>query len=401
MNLMQRTTLTVSLLAVSCALVWYAVCSNRIAATDFAFMKQHDSTELFPKALFYKGGQAYYTQLEPNKAIEYFRLSIVRDPLFIPAWLALAKVELTDGQPENARQIVDSLESLVAHVSTWKWQELLLAYDLRDDRRFAQCLNFILSRLPYRIPEAYYLAAKFWGDPGSVVPYVEAENRPALMVQLMRTKEVDASLALWQRMQDGASPLDQDLKLDFCQFLLASNRIAAAEGVWGSWLGKDQAGIYDGSFQYEPMDRAFGWRFKRSPQVSLRRTSETSFDGSHSLNLHFNGTSNVNFNHVSQIVSVESGRSYVLRFARRSRNLTTDQGIFLEVTGYQCKGLNATSEPIAGTTSWSVEELRFAVPEGCEAVTVRLRRKESLMFDNKILGDYWLDAVSLEPQPLA
>jgi hypothetical protein len=86
-----------------------------------------------------------------------------------------------------------------------------------------------------------------------------------------------------------------------------------------------------------------------------------------------------------------------LRFARKSRGLTTDQGVSVEVFGYACKGLYRSSDPVLGTQPWAVETIEFQVPEGCEAVAVRLRRRESLKFDNKILGDYWLDSVSLEP----
>lgn len=391
----QNSICALSLLVVACALIWYAVCSNRIAAEDLDFIRRHDSTRFFPKALYYRGVSAYYDELDPLLAARYYRRAIEREPTFIPAWLALAKVELMDGHRQEAGQIMGDLNVLVARVSTWKWQELLLANDLGDDAVFAECLNFIFERLPYRIPEAYYLAVNYWGDAARVVPHIAAQNRPAFMAQLMREKEVDASLILWKTMRDGPDPVDPDLKLRFCQFLLANNRLSEAGEVWQSWLGRSQAGIHDGDFQEEPLNMGFGWRLSRSPQVSVKRTSETSYEGSHSLNVHFNGTGNVNFYHVSQIVPVQPGTSYVLRFAEKSRNLTTDQGVFLEVIGYQCKGLHAATEPISGTTRWTAEELHFSVPEGCHAVAVRVRRKESLMFDNKIAGDYWLDAVRL------
>ncbi len=35
------------------------------------------------------------------------------------------------------------------------------------------------------------------------------------------------------------------------------------------------------------------------------------------------------------------------------------------------------------------------VPAGCEVICSRCMRNESLMFDNKISGDYWLDEVEL------
>ena len=52
--------------------------------------------------------------------------------------------------------------------------------------------------------------------------------------------------------------------------------------------------------------------------------------------------------------------------------------------------------PRAKVLSAFATKLDVPVPLGCEAIIVQLRRKESLMFDNKISGDYWLDAVTSE-----
>ena len=37
----------------------------------------------------------------------------------------------------------------------------------------------------------------------------------------------------------------------------------------------------------------------------------------------------------------------------------------------------------------------MSVPSGCEAIVLQVHRNESLMFDSKISGDYWLDGVEL------
>ena len=92
---------------------------------------------------------------------------------------------------------------------------------------------------------------------------------------------------------------------------------------------------------------------------------------------------------------VEPGKVYHLSFARKSQRLTTDQGVFLEVSGYQCEGLKVRSSPVVGTTSWLREELEVAVPGGCEAIQLQVRREESMMFDSKISGNYWLDGVEM------
>lgn len=391
---MIRLSTTITLLSTVLALSWYAVCSNRIAAKDLAFINGHDSTGLFADALLLKGYEQYYNRLNPEQAIQAYRLAISREPLFIPAWLALARTELAEGKETESAQVATALSSLIAPVSTWKWQELLLAFDLKEDEYFQTNFNFILERLPYRISEACYLASQYWGSFAAVIPHLAPANQTIYLNQLMGLKEIDAALALFHQMNHQETPA-KSIQLQFCQFLLANNRLPEAKKVWTDITGNPIPMVENGSFEEEHLNQAFGWRFNTISDTQVRRTSETAFEGVRSLQVHFNGTTNANFHHVSQIVPVKPGASYRLQFAHQSRNLTTDQGVFIEVLGYQCKGLYAAGPALLGTTRWAEEELPFEVPADCEAVTIRVRRKDSLMFDNKIAGDYWLDAVVL------
>jgi hypothetical protein len=135
----------------------------------------------------------------------------------------------------------------------------------------------------------------------------------------------------------------------------------------------------------------------RQNDVTVERSLEAPYEGSYCMHLRFNGSQNVSFNHAYQIVPVEGGRSYSLSFAQRSRNLTTDQGVAVEVAGHGCSGLKQRSDPMLGSSPWKKEELLFSVPAGCEAVVLRIVRKESLKFDSKISGDYSVDGMSLKP----
>ena len=76
-------------------------------------------------------------------------------------------------------------------------------------------------------------------------------------------------------------------------------------------------------------------------------------EGRYCLHLRFLGLKNVIFSHISQIIPVEPGKVYRLSFSRKSQALTTDQGVFLEVGGYQCDGLKVRSIPVRGTTPWT------------------------------------------------
>jgi hypothetical protein len=324
-------------------------------------------------------------------------------PSLVEAWLALARVELTQGRADGARLLLDTLAPHISRVSTWKWQELLLANDLQDETHFADSFNFILSRLPERRSEVWYLALNFWGSWPGISPHVVPEGRIAYLSELMSEKEVDVALSLWKTLEEDKNPPEKPLALQFCQFLIETKRLREAKGVWKGSKENGLSGIYvyDGDFEQEPSNTAFGWRFASKPEVVIERTAEAPFVGGHCLHLHFGGTANVNSSLVSQIIPVEPGRDYLLRFVQKSRNLTTDQGVFIEVSGYQCEGLRVQRQAITGTRMWTEEEMDVPVPDGCEAVLLQIRRNESLKLDNKISGDYWLDAVELSLRPEA
>ncbi len=350
-----------------------------------------------PEAWLQEGNRKYYVDLSADAASRLYRKAILANPLLIRAWLALAESEMVAGREKEGRQVLDTLSPFLDRVSTWKWQELLLAYEIRDEAYFKRCFNFVLHRLPHRVHEACYLAGNLWNGWEGTLAHVSAENREVFLKELIRAKEVEAALSLWPELVAQPGGPSQDLQLRFGEFLLSQKRLREAKDVWKGYLGGKECGIHDGGFEEQPLGQAFGWRVMRQNDVAVERSLEAPHEGSYSMHLRFNGARNVSFNSVYQIIPVEAGRGYNLSFARRSRNLTTDQGVAVEVSGYGCKGLNQRSAPVLGTSPWRKEELLFSTPAGCDAAVIRITRKESLKLDSKISGDYWLDSVSLEP----
>ena len=375
---------------------WYGVSTNRLAARDLVFLKDHfQLIQPFADAWLLRGNVAYYVELDPQAAAFDYRQAIARNPLVIDAWLNLAKVALAEGREKEARQILATLSPIISHVSTWKWQELLLARDLQEETLFSAAFNFVLSRLSLRVAEACFLAKGFWGDSRAVVPHVAEANREIFLAELIKAKNYDAALALWKTMEAGRFPPDRALRLYFCQILLSGDRLTEAKDIWTAWRDDGKQTIYDGGFEAKPTGRGFGWHFERNAEVVIERSTETPFEGSYALHLRFMGTKNVSFRDVHQVIPVEPGTVYRLRFASKTQGLTTDQGVYLEVSGYRCEGLRVVSEPVLKRSPWRKEELLVPVPPGCEVVALRVCRNESLMFDSKISGDYWLDGVEL------
>lgn len=383
-------------LGLAVLLALYASARYHVGLLDEDFVRRHPASRWFPLASLLEGHRRFFRDLDPGGAAQAYRRALSGQATLMPAWFGLVRAEAHRGRTEEARRMLRFLSSALASVSTWKWEELLLAYELAEEGAFQAAFNFILERLPSRVPDACYTAQAFWGGWHVLADYTDAANRPVLLAELIRSRQLDAALDVWDRAaRDGREP-DERLTFRLVDALLRDGRLGEAKNLWRRHVGRDHPLVHNGGFEQAPAGAAFGWRIAPSGSVRVERTFTEALEGRYSLHVRFSGTANVNFHHVRQTVPVEPGGAYRLRFARKSRNLSTDKGVYLEVTGFGCSGLRAASEPVLGTRPWEWETLSFRVPENCQAVEIRLRRQESLKFDSKIVGDYWLDAVSVE-----
>jgi hypothetical protein len=92
------------------------------------------------------------------------------------------------------------------------------------------------------------------------------------------------------------------------------------------------------------------------------------FSGTCSLKINFEGTENSSFSHLYQIVPVDPLTPYRLTYGWRSKNITTDQGPFVDIYGYDCNGVSFKGPMMLGTHPWQEQVMEFTVPQACHAV---------------------------------
>ncbi len=389
-----RIAIAIFLTVLSGCLLWYSICTYKISGKEATGLGDF-AAGFFPEALVLNGHSRYLV-LDPSGAAEYYKKAILTEPSLIDAWIGLVRVQIAIGNKQEARKTLEIIAPAIESISTWKWQELLFAYDLRDELYFEKCFNFILSYLPDHIKEAGWLSSRFWGGWEEIVPHVLSCNYPVFLSELMYWKQPDAALALFNIMEKKGVHWEEKDQLRFCDFLIANDRLKEAKIVWRLLEKNDISLIHDGGFEAEPLDMAFGWRFSSDPDFIVERTTVGAYSGGSCLHVHFKGTRNINSDLACQIVPVSPGAAYTLRFVRKSSSLTTDRGVFLMVSGYKNE-FKTTSEQVLGDCPWKEDKIEFSVPAGCEAIVLRVRRDESLKIDSKISGDYWLDSVELGP----
>lgn len=148
--------------------------------------------------------------------------------------------------------------------------------------------------------------------------------------------------------------------------------------------------IYNGSFEFLPMNGGFDWVILPSDDVDIDFDKETKMDGEYSLRLEFKGT-NIEFQHVYQFVEVSPGSNYKLTFYVKTDNLTTSNGFFVEALGRNLKDFYTSSKVFTGTNKWQEATLDLNIPENVKLIAIRLRRQVSPKFDNKLSGIVWVD----------
>jgi hypothetical protein len=196
-----------------------------------------------------------------------------------------------------------------------------------------------------------------------------------------------------------AGPPDESIRLKFVSFLISRKAVAEAVIIRHGHGGAD--GMTNGDFEQAVSNAGFDWRWGRDPDGhwNLQQAFGQGRGHGTAIRLMFYGQTNLAFHHLYQIVPVTPGIPHRLRWWWRGQALTTDQGPFVEVYGYDGQGFRVAGPMLTGDRDWQEETLDFTPPEDCRAVVVRLRRNTSQRFDSKIAGTLWVDDFAIEAAP--
>ena len=217
------------------------------------------------------------------------------------------------------------------------------------------------------------------------------ENTESLFRHAIRTNNLATAGYFWP-LVDQAGP-EAKLVLPYINLLINNKAITAAAHVWKNYYPANTL-LYNGNFSQPSVNSGFGWRIGKIKGVETEYSGNS--DNYPGLHLHFSGSNNVHYSHTRQYIALSPEHSYRLSGRMRSRNLTTDQKPFLEVTGLYCSMQPVKTVMVPADQDWTPVSLAFTVPEQCQGVQLRIRRNSSNNLDNLISGDLWLTDLSLE-----
>ena len=347
----------------------------------------------FPRAQYAHGLNAW-TRQDIEAAERFFTQAVSDDVLFIDGWLRLAETKAARAQKEKAQNILAFSIDLTKEVTRWKWSQMVLARELGLEELSSRHANHLLSLGVLKQDTLQFLHTQLSGDALAVVSVLDEQNLALYLDWLMNWSLVEESLEVWRAMTAISNP-EKETALRLAHFLLYSKHIAESTDIWQKYMGV--IGMTNPGFEAESTGRGFDWCYmKDSGLYEVTRVNHDTWEGDYALRVNFNGRENIDFLHIYQIFTVDPLSKCRLTYAWKSQGITTDRGPFIEVYGYDKKGLYQAGPMISGTRGWQQVSLEFDVPEGCRAAVVRLRRQPSFRFDSKIRGTVWLDGFRLE-----
>ncbi len=380
-------------LIIPLALVYYGIYSYELAIKDISFCESYNLGSIWGVPYFWKGELALYKDLNPEGAIPYFEKTLEIRPDYIPALIELARTEIMTGNRHKAQKIATFVFRRLNHVSTWKWMEFMLAYDLENEAELVRIYNFLLATMAHRIMDANLVMLEYFGNWERIVPLIDGNNIDTFARVLLSERSPEGLWALWNHLGSiqKRNLLEKPTIERIISFMVRKGLLKEAKEIWFYDVGGKEGTLYNGSFERSVLNHPFGWQIKKDRDVVITRTRNNAYDGNFSIGIRFLGKSNIRFHHIWQIVPVKRGSSYKLQFSYSTERITTDQKPFVVVRGFRCKGLYKKTPTFSADTEWVDMELLFDVPESCEAIMIRVERLKSFMFDNKIQGRLFLD----------
>jgi len=387
-TLIKKVVITAVIVVLTGWLLNYAWHLRQIRYKKYTFTTEEAKRlRYFAKAQYAHGYQAW---IENNAAATaYFKQAIAHDVFYMDAWLKLAQTEASMGHMDKARAILKHTDHLTAQVLQWKWPQTLLALELGMDELFLRNVNYLIPH-PHMTKNTLYLLDTYYnGKVSAVINALHPDNLEAYLTWLIRWNRLDDTLPVWGTITETGMP-DHEGILRYVHFLISNNYITKARKIWHTHTGI--VGMTNAGFETEITGRGFDWRQTvRGKNVEIHRVRSSTHKGLYALQISFLGQENNHFHHLFQIVPVKPLHSYRLTYAWRSREITTDQGLFVEIYSYGHKGVYTKGPMMRGTNKWNTTSIECTPPKWCQAIVVRLKRQPSRRFDRNIAGTLWLD----------
>ncbi len=341
---------------------------------------------------------------DQEKALFYYRKALALAPLQPDAWVGLCRVLHRTGKDAEAEFALERAVRLNPSDAQLMWEAA--TFWLMGDKvdKAVQALSRFIVIEPEAQSSAYDLCWRLGlGNDYLLRNFVPRRYsyQSGYLGYLIRTKRPAEAEEVWKVID--RNRLDKDLFLSYVNFQIENDRYGTADSAWkevatrASGMKKNEpiTLIWNPDFEAEIMNGGFDWVVNETAGADVFIDDSVHVTGNRSLGVSFNGTQNMDLTFAQQVVRLRPQTKYSLRAYVKTDSLTTN-GIFVEVSGYHCSGLDSRSDTVGGTNFWKQVAVDFSTPPDCEAAVLKIRRERSNKLDNKIEGTAWIDALTLK-----
>jgi tetratricopeptide (TPR) repeat protein len=340
--------------------------------------------------------------------IVYLQRAARTDPRSAELWMDFADSYETAGEPRRAQQAYERAQRnypMSAEVA-WRYGSFLLF-----QKNFAQGYSEIRravrvepSLTPSAIAECWQANPEIGALLGQMLP-AQSQYFATAMDFFLSQNLLDPALAVWNRELTLSMPVQMRQAIPLVDALIGQNRLAKAEQTWyqalrvARWLQDPSDGssiVFNGGFEHKIVGGGFGWREIPVDGVTYVQDSNIVHSGSHSLRVDFSGSTNVDFQNVFELVSVQPQTRYQFSAYVRTQEISTDQGIRFQIFDPQHPSEPQVLTPnMIGTNRWTLVGSTLTTGKDTHVLEISLRRIFTWKFDNKIRGTVWVDDVAL------
>ena len=317
-------------------------------------------------------GAAAQARGDTNQALLLYRIAAARDPRDIPSLAWLADRALARG---------DYVEAIAR-------MDRILRVEPQIEHKLA--------------PAMLALAA----TPAAHAALAEAlAGRPPWRAQMLgrilsRSTAVASVFPLVERLQKQPGGLERKELAAWIDLLARQGQWGPAYLTWVQSLSAESSrhigNVFDGSFEDEPGQGGFGWRFDDIAGAHVSREQTTGAVDHLALRVKFDDE-RVPFHHVRQMLALPPG-SFALSGRVRLDDLRSERGLAWTLTCAASRKVLGESEPFAGRRDWGNFVVDFDVPESpdCAGQWLTLQLPARIPAEQRIGGIAWFDDLRIK-----
>jgi len=350
---------------------------------------------------FYRGVLDFFGQDENRyrNATASFRQALHKNPFHLYTLFSLARSYWMANEIEEANEILNELLRINRMNRNVAWDAGIFLLTKDDRERGMRFLRRYLILEPEDHERVFGIAYQFGIGPDQIAEHLVYGQKDLANIYfnyLLKNDRIADIEKAWKRAEH--KHISRDIKLGICNAFVLNKKYDHADDLWMVLTGRDtfKGGIKNGGFEDNIMNSCLGWLKGRPEGFDISTDNTVSITGKNSAKIRFDGTANVRGSILGQIVPVEAGKRYGLKARLKTKDITTTNGVLVEIREYKCSKLRVRSDALTGTHNWKEIMLKFDVPDNCDAIWVSLRRDMSSKLLNRVSGDAWIDDVKLE-----